>query len=117
MLPNIGLPELIIMSFILLPFVGLPLIGLAVAWRMLARRAQRFGYDSKGAYLRAAPRSDEERRDAVNLTLIGVVVCLLGLILPPLVLVGLVPLFIGGRKVMYASMGLGLVDDTDSSGY
>ena len=117
MLPNIGLPELIIMAFILVPFVGLPLIGLVVAWRMLSRRAKQFGYDSKAEYLKAAPRSDAERGDAVNLTLVGVVLCLLGLILPPLVLVGLVPLFFGGRKVMYASMGLGLIDDSDSPGH
>jgi hypothetical protein len=36
---------------------------------------------------------------------------MLGLIFAPLVLVGLVPLFYGGRKLVYASMGLGLVDD------
>jgi hypothetical protein len=34
-------------------------------------------------------------------------------LLPPLVLVGLVPLFYGGRKMAYAMMGLGLVDDPD----
>lgn len=31
------------------------------------------------------------------------------------VLVGLLPLFYGGRKVVYASMGLGLVDDADQA--
>jgi hypothetical protein len=41
------------------------------------------------------------------------VLCLLGLLFPPFVLVGLVPLFYGGRKLVYASMGLGLVDDGD----
>lgn len=39
--------------------------------------------------------------------------CLLGLLFAPIVLVGLIPLFYGGRKLMYASMGLGLVDDAD----
>jgi hypothetical protein len=33
------------------------------------------------------------------------------MIFSPLVLVGLVPLFYGGRKLAYAWMGLGLVDD------
>jgi hypothetical protein len=41
------------------------------------------------------------------------VFCLLGLLIAPLVLIGLVPLFYGGRKLVYASMGLGLVDDGD----
>ena len=41
------------------------------------------------------------------------VCCLLGILFPPLVLVGLVPLFYGGRKFVYASMGLGLIDDPD----
>jgi hypothetical protein len=45
----------------------------------------------------------------------GLVCCVLGLMLPPFVLVGLVPLFYGGRKLVYASMGLGLVDDADQS--
>jgi hypothetical protein len=30
---------------------------------------------------------------------------------PPLLLVGLFPLFYGVRKIIYASMGLGLLDD------
>jgi hypothetical protein len=44
------------------------------------------------------------------------VLCLLGLLISPFVLVGLVPLFYGGRKLAYASMGLGLVDDGDQPG-
>jgi hypothetical protein len=39
------------------------------------------------------------------------VLCLLGLIFPPLLLVGLFPFFYGARKLVYASLGLGLVDD------
>ena len=68
---------------------------------------------STRAYLRATPRSDEERRDAADLALKGLVLCMLGLLFPPFVLVGLIPLFYGGRKLVYASMGLGLVDDGD----
>ena len=82
----------------------------------LRARAKRFNYPSTGAYLRAAPRSDAERRDAADLALKGAVFCLLGLLLPPFVLVGLIPLFYGGRKLLYASMGLGLVDDADQPG-
>jgi hypothetical protein len=31
--------------------------------------------------------------------------------MPPVLLIGLFPLFYGVRKIVYASMGLGLVDD------
>ncbi len=90
-------------------------IGAAVmVWRMTYRRqARRAGYASVGDYLRAAPRSDEEKRDAVDLALKGLVICLLGLLFPPLLLIGLFPLFHGTRKLAYASMGLGLLDDAD----
>ena len=50
-------------------------------------------------------------RAAVDLALKGLVICLLGLIMPPVLLMGLFPLFYGARKIAYASMGLGLVDD------
>ncbi len=103
----IGIPELIILS---------PLILAAVLLVRLVRRVRRLGYPSMGAYLRAAPRTDEEKRDATNLALKGLVLCLLGIIFPPVVLLGLVPLFYGGRKLIYASLGLGLVDDADQPG-
>jgi hypothetical protein len=41
---------------------------------------------------------------------------MLGLLFSPLVLVGLLPLLYGARKVLYASMGLGLVDDAEQPG-
>ena len=109
----IGFPELVILAVLL---VG-PVLGVIVLYRVLTgRRAKRFGYQSTRAYLRAAPRSDEERRDAADLALKGLVFCMLGLLFPPMVLVGLIPLFYGGRKLVYASMGLGLVDDGDQPG-
>lgn len=76
-------------------------------------RARKFGYPSTRAYLWAAPRSDAEKRDAVDLALKGLACCVLGLLFSPFVLVGLLPLFYGARKVVYASMGLGLIDDAD----
>jgi hypothetical protein len=79
--------------------------------RQQQRKAREQGYASLAAYLRAAPRTDEERRDAADLTLKGLVICMLGLIFPPLLLIGVVPFFYGARKLVYASMGLGLVDD------
>ena len=93
------------------------LIVVAVKFRNnLRRQALRLGYPTLGAYLRAAPRSDEEKRDAVSFALTGLVLCLLGLVFPPLLLIGFFPLFFGLRKVVWASMGLGLVDDADQPG-
>ena len=107
---SVGIPELIIIFFI----VGFPLLfGLVPLAVMLPKRARRFGYSSLRAYLRAAPASDEEKRDAADLALKGLACCLLGILFPPLVLAGLIPLFYGGRKFLYASMGLGLIDDPD----
>jgi hypothetical protein len=103
----LGIPELLIIVFIALP--GVIAVGYGVVW--LSLRARRLGYGSTREYLRAAPRSDEERRDAADLAMKGLVICLLGFIVPSLVLAGLIPLFYGGRKLAYASMGLGLVDD------
>jgi hypothetical protein len=109
---GIGIPELFIVSVVLVPTVLVVLfVGLFV--RLVRRRAKRFGYASTGAYLRAAPGSDAEKRDAVDLALKGLVFCVLGLLFAPFVLAGLIPLFYGGRKLVYASMGLGLVDDAD----
>ena len=106
-----GVPELII----LVPLIAM-VVGTALTWRSLRRRARRLGYSSTGAYLRAAPRSDQEKRDAADLTLKGLVWCMLGLVFAPCVLVGLLPLFYGGRKLAWATMGLGLVDDGDQFG-
>ena len=112
---RLGVPELIILGIVLAPVM----LGVIAAVRygvISGRRAKRFGYASTRAYLRAAPRSDAEKRDAADLALWGVVFCALGLLFSPFVLVGLVPLFYGGRKLVYASMGLGLVDDADQPG-
>ena len=108
---GIGVPELIILAVV----GGVP-IGIGMMAVMVKRRARRFGYASTRAYLCAAPRSDFEKRDAADLALKGAVFCLLGIVFAPFVLVGLVPLFYGGRKLVWASMGLGLVDDGDHPG-
>ena len=106
----LGVPELILI-------VGLfvvPVLLVVLFFGFSAqRRAREFGYRSTREYLRAAPRSDAERRDAVDLALKGLVLTMLGIVISPLVFVGLIPLFYGGRKLMYASMGLGLVDDAE----
>ena len=106
---GLGLPELLILVPVLLMLV-VPFVAAIAVIRMSRRRARRFGYASTLAYLRA-PRTDADRRDAADLAMKGLVLCLLGLIASPVVLFGLVPLFYGGRKLVYAAMGLGLVDD------
>jgi hypothetical protein len=108
-------PEVFFVLFgvlILLVVLSVP-VGIALFAWTFGRRARRFGYPTTGAYLRSAPATDAEKRDAADLALRGLVLCVLGLLLPPLILVGLVPLFYGGRQLTYASMGLGLVDDAD----
>lgn len=112
---HLGIPEIILLSVALVG-VGGTILGAVVVFRAFVGKAKRFGYSSMGAYLRAAPRSDPEKQDAVDLALKGLVFCVLGLIFPPLILIGLVPLFFGARKIVWASMGIGLVDDADHRG-
>lgn len=83
------------------------------AWKNWNRKARAAGYASLAEYLRAAPHTDEEKRQAVDLALKGLVLCILGLIFPPLLVIGLFPLFFGTRKMIYASLGLGLVDEQE----
>lgn len=103
----LGVPELLILCV----FLALPALVIALTFVSLRRRAKRLGYASTRAYLGAVPRSDEERRDAADVAVRGLVLCMLGLLIAPIVLIGIVPLFYGARKLAYASMGLGLVDD------
>lgn len=110
--------HLLIVAFVLglaTAVIGAVVLGGTIFGRQ-RRNARLAGYQSLGAYLRAAPRTDEEKRDAVDLALKGLVLCLLGLLFAPLLLIGLFPLFYGTRKVVYGSMGLGIVDDTDHPG-
>jgi len=110
----LGLPEflvvltvfLLVVPVLLLPFLLLP-------WFLRARQQ---GYPSLRVYLKSAPRSDAERRDAAHLAMAGLVYCFLGVLFAPLVLAGLVPLYYGGRKLIYAFLGLGLIDDADEPG-
>ena len=90
----LGVPELIILGGV----VVLPLaLCLVAVWR-LKLRSGRMGYASLGAYLAAAPRTDAEKRDAVNLALQGLVLCFLGVIFAVLVTVALVLYFAYGGK-------------------
>ena len=100
----------------MLVFFVIVIIAAVRIWKSQKQKALSLGYASLGDYLRAAPRTDEEKRDAVDLALKGLVICALGLVFPPFLLIGLFPLFYGGRKLIYTSMGLGLVDDVDQPG-
>lgn len=105
-------------DLIFLGVLGIFVAAIVAVFRLLRQqqgRAREYGFPSLAAYLRAAPRTDEERRDATDLALKGLVICLLGLIFPPLLLIGIFPLFYGFRKLVYASMGLGLADDADGN--
>jgi hypothetical protein len=114
MFGSLGFPELFPI-FLLLGGLLVPVVGSIVLLWLLVRGQRRVaracGYWSFSAYLRAAPKTDEEKRAAADLALKGLVICLLGLLFPPILLVGLFPLFYGARKVVYTSMGLGLLDD------
>ena len=83
------------------------------AWR---KKAQLAGYSSLGEYLRGAPRSDQERKDSVDMALKGFIICVAGLLFPPLILIGIFPLFFGVRKIAYWSVGLGLYEDSSQAG-
>ena len=102
----------IILTAILLAVMA-TIAAVALILRAFGRKARSAGYSSVGDYLRAAPRSEQEKRDAVDLALKGLVICLVGLLFPPLLLIGLFPLYYGARKVIYSSMGFGLFEDAD----
>ncbi len=75
--------------------------------RGLKAKAVAAGYSGVHEYLRAAPRNDEERLEAVDMALKGGVLFITGLIFPPLILFGLFPFYYGIRKLCLASFGLG----------
>ena len=105
-------PPLYVVTLPLLLLVGLLVLVLIVylQWRGRARRA---GYRSVRADLRAVPRTDEEKRHAVDLAARGLGWCLLGILFPPLVLVGVFPFVYGARKLFLAWLGVGIDDEPD----
>jgi hypothetical protein len=107
-----GANTLVVVGLLAVLVLGV-LLALVAAVMREVRKARRAGYPSFWAYLAATPTTDAEKRAAADLALKGVVICFLGLLFPPLILLGLVPLYFGARKVIHVSMGLGLVDDID----
>ncbi len=92
-------------GLILLLLVGWIIVLLApiLVWRSRVRRR---GYPGLMAYLRELPHTEQETLDAIELTLKGVVLCVIGLLFPPLVLIAVVPLYYGARKVASAALGI-----------
>jgi len=95
--------------FVILVLFGLFVLPILI-WRKQVRRR---GYPGLRAYLRELPQTEEQRFEAVELTLKGVVLCVLGLLFPPLVVIGLVPLYYGLRKL--AAVNLGIKSSTDDA--
>jgi hypothetical protein len=83
-------------------FLGLLLLPFLI-WRIRVRRR---GYPGLVSYLREVPWTNEQKLDAVELTLKGLVICILGLLIPPIILVGLVPLYYGARKLGALMLGI-----------
>ena len=83
--------------------------------KKLRQNATAAGYPGVGAYLRAVPRNDEEKRQAVDLALKGVILCALGLFFPPMILLGVVPFYYGSRKLILVWLGLDILAEIDRS--
>jgi hypothetical protein len=64
------------------------------------------GYPDVLTYLRATPRNDGEKRDAVNKFVMGLTLCALGILFNPFVIVGAIYLYYGGRKIGYVLLEL-----------
>jgi hypothetical protein len=97
------IPKILFLVAVLSILIAVPL----VVRHRLRRRVHQFGYSGILAYLRAVPRDDAEKRDAVDLALQGVVLCLLGVAFFPLILIGVFPLYYGARKLTLLGLGLG----------
>jgi hypothetical protein len=97
----------------------LVLLFLLLIWSVIAvwrtrQKAERAGFHGIGEYMRAVPRIDSEKKEAVTLMMRGMVLCLLGMVFAPFALLGAVPLYYGGRKITLALLGMDLpADDND----
>jgi len=109
-------PDLPVFIIVGLVFV---LCFLLLIWSLMAvwqtrQKAERAGYRRISDYMRAAPRTDTEKKEAVTLMMRGLALCLLGMVFAPFALLGVVPLYYGGRKITLALLGLDLpADDND----
>jgi len=95
--------------------VVLPLVFFVVPILIWRGRLRRRGYPGLLAYLRELPRTDAERLDAVELSLKGAMLCLLGLLFPPILIIGLVPLYFGLRKLAAVRLGIKSLDEDQAT--
>ena len=58
------------------------------------------------AFLRAAPADTAEKQAAIDLAMKGIVLCVLGTAFPPILLLGVLPLYYGVRKLLLVSFGI-----------
>ena len=91
---------------VVLLVVGVPLSLLG----RCRRHALQAGYSGLRPFLRSIPRTDAEKLFAVEMTLKGVVLCALGFLFPPLLLVGVFAFYYGARKLGIAWLGLEILD-------
>ena len=103
---------LTIMATLVIAVIVITTIVIVRFFIRLRREARRAGDRSIWEYLRSPPRSDREKKTSVDLALLGIILCMLG-VLFPLFFLGIFPFFFGVRKLIYSWMGLGLVDDTE----
>jgi hypothetical protein len=99
----IRLPLAVLVGLLVLGvFLGLCVLPFWI-WR---RRVMQRGYPGLLVYLRELPRTDEEKLDALELALKGAGLCILGILFPPFIVIGLVPLYYGCRKLGALRLGV-----------
>jgi hypothetical protein len=89
---------------------------IVLVWSLVAvgrtrQRARQAGFNRIHDYMLAVPRNDREKREAVNMAFRGLALCLIGIVLTPLLLLGLPPLYYGGRKITLVLLGTDLLAD------
>lgn len=83
-----------------------------LVWLLLwRRRVMRAGYRGAFAYLRALPKTDIQKRNALDLLMRGAVLIPIGIVLWPLLVIGLFSFYYGLRKMCMLKMGLENVDE------
>lgn len=99
-------------AFALLQIVAtIVALVLLLTWR---RRLTRRGYRGAFDYLRSLPQTDSQKRDALDLLMRGIVMCPIGIIVWPLLVVGVFSVYYGVRKLCMVWMGLEILDEPDS---
>jgi hypothetical protein len=79
------------------------------------QRARQAGFKGIREHMLAVPRNDREKREAVNMAFRGLALCLIGIVLTPLLLLGLPPLYYGGRKIILVLLGVDLLAEDDAA--